>query len=150
MKWVVYYAVTLGLNVACMIAFHENLHLEFHSVIPIFLIGLSIFLSVYYRTNPSRKDFSTNNHTDLTEEEWGVMAAYSGASGVIVVPLLLPFVCFFSTWAKLLSILVFFGGFVGGAVFYRLRHRKEYEARFAKEANELEEQKKREELGKWK
>ena len=40
--------------------------------------------------------------------------------------------------------------FAGGMIYYRLRHGKEYRARFDRETKELEEQRKKEELGKWK
>ena len=150
MKWILYYIVTLGLNLVCAIAFHERLNLDFNSAVPIFLIGLSIFQAVYFFQNASKKDFNTNNNSDLTEEEWAQMTSYMIASYLIFIPLMLPFVWFFSSWGKLLSILVFLLAFTGGMIWYRLRHRKEYEARFAKEDKELEEQRKREELGKWK
>ena len=150
MKWVIYYIVTLGLNLVGILVFHENLNLVFNSVIPLFVIGLSIFQIGYFSKHPHKKDFNTNNNSDLTEEEWEKMTSYMISSYHLFIPLMLPFVWFFSSGVKLLSILVFLMAFVGGMLFYRLRHGKEYHARFDKESKELEEQKQREELGKWK
>ena len=150
MKWVIYYIVTLGLNLVGVIVFHENLNLVFNSVIPLFMIGLSIFQIAYFSKHPNKKDFNTHNDSDLTEGEWEKMTSYMIASYLIFIPWMLPFVWFFSAGVKLISILVFLLAFTGGMIWYRLRHRKEYEARFAKENKELEEQRKREELGQWK
>ena len=150
MKWLIYYIVTLGLNLIGIIVFHENLNLVFNSVIPLFMIGLSVFQIGYFSKHPHKKDFNTNNNSDLTEGEWARMTSYMISSYLIFIPLMLPFVWFFSAGVKLLSILVFLLAFAGGMIWYRLRHGKEYHARFAKENRELEEQQKREELGQWK
>ena len=150
MKWVIYYIVTLGLNLVGVMAFHDRLNLVFNSVIPLFMIGLSIFQVGYFSKHPHKKDFNTNNNSDLTEGEWARMTSYMISSYLIFIPLMLPFVWFFSAGVKLLSILVFLLAFTGGMIWYRLRHGKDYQARFAKENKELEEQQKREELGKWK
>ena len=150
MKWLIYYIITLGLNLIGVIVFHEHLNLVFNSVIPLFMIGLSIFQVGYFSRHPHKKDFNTNNDSDLTEGEWERMTSYMIASYLIFIPLMIPFVWFFSAGVKLISILVFLLAFTGGMLWYRLRHRKEYGARFAKENKELEEQRKREELGKWK
>ena len=149
-KWVIYYVVTLGLNLFGALVFRERLNLEYHSLIPLFLIGLSIFQIAYFSRHPTKREYHSNNASDLTDAEWEQMMRYSVRSYLVFIPFLIPFVCFFSHWGKLLSIPVFFAAFVGGAVAYRIRHQKEYQARFAKEDRELEAQKKREELGKWK
>ena len=150
MKWIIYYIVTLGLNLVGVMVFHDRLNLVFNSVIPLFMIGLSIFQVGYFSKHPHKKDFNTNNNSDLTEGEWERMTSYMISSYLIFIPLMLPFVWFFSAGVKLLSILVFLFAFTGGMIWYRLRHGKDYQARFAKENKELEEQQKREELGKWK
>ena len=150
MKWVIYYIVALGLNLVGVMVFHDRLNLVFNSVIPLFMIGLSIFQVGYFSRHPHKKDFNTNNNSDLTEREWARMTSYMISSYLIFIPLMLPFVWFFSTGVKLLSILVFLLAFTGGMIWYRLRHGKEYRARFDQENKELEEQRKREELGKWK
>ena len=150
MKWVIYYIVALGLNLVGVMVFHDRLNLVFNSVIPLFMIGLSIFQVGYFSKHPHKKDFNTNNNSDLTEGEWERMTSYMISSYLIFIPLMIPFVWFFSAGVKLLSILVFLLAFTGGMIWYRLRHGKDYQARFAKENKELEEQQKREELGKWK
>ena len=150
MKWVIYYVVTLGLNLFGALVFHERWNLEYHSLIPLFLIGLSLFQIAYFSRHPTKREFHSNNDSDLTDAEWEQMMQYSIRSYLVFIPFLIPFICFFSHWGKMLSIPVFFAAFVGGAVAYRIRHQKEYKARFAKEDKELEEQRKREELGKWK
>ena len=150
MKWLIYYGITVILNIVCAIVFHEHLNITAGSIVPLALIALSIFQAVYFHNYRSKKDFNTYNDSELTEEEWAQLSVYMSKSYLIGIPWFLPFVLFFSTGIKMLSLLVFFAAFTGGAIYYRIRHSKDLQSRFAKEADELEEQKKRESLGKWK
>ena len=70
---------------------------------------------------------------------------------VVTLPLYIPLICFFSSWVKTIgSLALFVLGFMGGALVFKIKYKSELSARIVKEDRELEEQKSREELGKWK
>ena len=120
------------------------------SVLPLFLLLLSVFQSVYFNNNRGKKDFSSNNTSELTEKEWERMSVYMSRSYLVAVPLFIQFIIFFDSPAKVLSVLVFFAAFCGGGIYFRVKHKDERVSRFDKETKELEEQRRNEELGKWK
>ena len=114
-------------------------------------MGLSIFQSFYFNNHRTKKDFNINNDSLLTEEEWGEMALCMRNTYLLCVPLFVPFIIFFPVLVKLIvSFVLFFVGFAGGSVYYRLHHSEQINNRLMKETEELEIQKKNEELGKWK
>ena len=67
-----------------------------------------------------------------------------------LLPLFLPFLFFFSPGVKCLSVLIMVGAYVGIFVYLTREANKMINAENAKLQKELEEQKKREELGRWK
>ena len=64
-------------------------------------------------------------------------------------PFCLPFSLFFAPWVKVLSLLLYGGALLGGALLFRLRHGSEVKRRLAWEKEELRRQKAREEQGKY-
>lgn len=151
MGHIFYYAVTVLFNIIALIFFRAHINLTAASAVPLFLLGLTIFQSAYFYKNRSKHDFNTCNTTDLNDGEWENLSLYMSRSYRICIPLFLPMVFFFSTLVKtLLSVLVFMIAFTGGAVFFRLCHSKSFQARMKQESHELEEQKKKESLGKFK
>ena len=71
-------------------------------------------------------------------------------SYLIVIPLFVPFVLFFSTLIKTSSLILYFIGFCGGMIYYRIRNYRAIKKSLNDEETELKKQIKREELGKWK
>ena len=141
------------INGVMLILFKSSINIESASASPVFLLFLSAFMSAYYYTNRKKADFSTNYYSNIgfTEEEWERVSIYTARVNAAALPLYIPFVFFFPLRIKILvSVLIFMISMIGGAVFYRLKFRKELNSRFEKERKELEDQKKLEELGKWK
>ena len=66
------------------------------------------------------------------------------------VPWMIPFIVFFSSPIKLLSIVVYLFGLIGGFVLYRIKNNKKIERRIEAEEKERKAQEKMEQLGKWK
>ena len=66
------------------------------------------------------------------------------------IPWIIPFVIFFPSVVKVLSIFVYVIGLGGGAVLYKLKNKDKITSRMQAEENERREQEKKEELGKWK
>lgn len=152
MKWFLYYAVIMSVNIISVFLFGSSINIDESSVSPVLLLLLSAFLSVYYYTNRKKEDFSTNYYgIEFTEEEWERVSLYTRQINAAVLPLYIPFIFFFPLLIKLIvPVLIFIISIAGGTVFYRIKFRKELHSRFENEKRELEEQKKLEESGRWK
>lgn len=145
-----YYIITIIANIIVSVVFYDRTNFSVVSVSPILLMILSISQAAYFNNHRRKKDFNINNDSPLTEEEWAQAAIYIRNSYMIAVPLFIPFILFFSMWIKLLSLLLYFAGVVGGMLYYRIRNKDTVKERYAKEDSDLKEQMKKEELGKWK
>lgn len=151
MGYMVYYIVTLALNGLLLFFLRAYINITSTSLVPLFLIGLSVFQATYFYKNRSKQDFNAYNSSDLTDDEWEKLSLSMSGSYLILIPWFFPMVFFFSTLIKtLLSVLVFLIAFTGGAIFFRMCHKKSFQKRMKLESDELEEQKKRESLGKFK
>ena len=147
MIWIIYYVVSV-ISVTILAVYNvTQLCINSASIIPIFLIGLSVFQALYFYNNRSKSDFSSGNNSPLSETEWEILSVYMSFSYVFFIPLLLPFVIFFQTPIKALSLIIYGLAFVGGNICFRIKHGKEIKARLEHEKQELDEQKKKEELG---
>ena len=62
---------------------------------------------------------------------------------------MIPFVLFFTAIVKVLSILVYIIGLVGGLILYRIKNKGKIVNRIDAEEKERQEQEKKEQLGKW-
>lgn len=152
MKWFLYYTVSLIINCIIIFIFKGNINIDTGSASPVFLVILSAFMAVYYYTNRSKEDFSTNYYgVEFTEDEWESISLYTCRCNALAIPLYVPFIFFFPSLIKvILSVLIFIVSIVGGIVFYRIKFRKELHFRFENEKRELEIQKRLEESGRWK
>ena len=151
MGYVVYYAVSIVFHIVALYLLRAHINLTATSAIPLFLLGLSAFQAVYFCKNRSKQDFNANSTTDLSDREWETLSVYTSRSYRICIPFFLPPIFFFSTLFKtLLSTFLFLIAFTGGAIFFRLHHGSSFQARMKQEMDELEEQMKRESLGKYK
>ncbi len=121
------------------------------SVLPLFLLGWSAFQAAYFHKHRAKSDFNINNDADLTEEEWNILSVYMRNSYIISAVLYVPFIFLFITLIKVIaSIVIFAVAFTGAPIYFRIKHGKEYQSRYKREAEELKKQKKKEELGRWK
>ena len=114
----------------------------------ILLLAAAVFSAYLNEHRDEGVQFNTGFiRSDLTDDEWRELDACESKVFRLSLPLYLPFIFFFPSWVKLFSLLVFFGSFAGGAVYFRIRFGKDVKARRLREAEELEAQKKRESSG---
>ena len=149
MRWIIYYTVVFVLNVTSLVMFHRYINIIEISVVPILLMLLAIFLAFYYHRN---KECETTYSVGagITNAEWDQVTSYTMYCYLISIPLFFPFIWFFSSWIKWLSVLIFLIAFAGGSIVFRIKHGKELRARYDKENLEFQKQKKKEEMGLWK
>ena len=145
-----YYVILLAVNILAIVIFNGKINITAISIVPLVLMGLSIFQATYLHNHRSKKDFNTNNNSPLTEAEWEAMALCMRNAYLLSIPLYIPLIFFVLLWIKMLSLLLYLVGFSGGTIYYRIKHEDKLNARFAKEKEEFDVQKAKEELGKWK
>ncbi len=155
MKKAIYYSVTAALNIAAILIFFDLINLDYLSLLPLVLIGVSLWQALLFRNTRStpegRNNYATGNTARLTDEETDIFNDYSAAAAMMSIPLYVPFIFFFPSGIKLLSLAVFFVAIIGGGVCFRLSpHGKKLRARLDNERTELKEQQAREEMGKMK
>lgn len=149
MKWYIYYISMMILNFSGLILFHESIHVAYLSLMPLCLLGNSIFQAYYY-ANHKAQDFKTtySEKSNITDQEWEQLTRDMINSHLIAIPLYVPFLFFFS-WGKILSFILFVTAFLGGSIRFRIRHGKEMQERYQQEKRALDEQQKKEEMGRW-
>ena len=138
------------LLVALLVAvFHGDWCLTAGSLLPLFFVLLSLALAVSFRKATPREE-QTAYGSDLTPEEQGLLGRYSSFGLGLLAPWQGIFLFFFPTAVKMLSVLLFLAGVIAGPCLFRVRHGKELKSRLLRERSELEEQRRKEESGKWK
>ena len=149
MKWNIYYTAMVILNFLSLILFRKSIHVEYLSLIPLCLLGNSIFQAYYHAHRKTEEPNTTYSaKSNITEREWEQVVRYTVDSHLITIPLYLPFIFFFS-WGKILSFVLFVVSFLGGDIMFRLRYGREWKRRCDWEKNELCEQEQKEEVGRW-
>ena len=119
------------------------------SLLPLFFVLLSLALAVSFRKATPREE-QTAYGSDLTPEEQGLLGKYTSFGLGLLAPWQGIFLFFFPTAVKMLSVLLFLAGVIAGPCLFRVRHGKELKSRFLRDRSELEEQRRKEESGKWK
>ncbi len=150
MKKNLYYCIMIIANIVLAVIFYRNINITILSFVPIFLIALIVFQVKYFKNEKVENDFRTTYGSNLTEDEETSMFEYISKALIAIIPWMIPFVIFFSSLIKALSIFVYVFGFISGALMYRLRNRDKVLSRIKFEEKEREEQEKKEQLGKWK
>lgn len=152
-KFKICYLIILIVEILLAFIFHEfNSFSSVFSFVPGFCVFLSVFLAIYYyREKPSdRGDREvTSFSSSLTHNEQHDLSMCLSAANAVAILFHLPIVFFVPSLFKLISVLLVFLTFVGGAVYFRIKHGKSVKSRLAKEDADLEEQKKKEELGRF-
>lgn len=146
---IIYYSTAIMLNIISIFLLHHRIQITATSMIPALLSLLSVFLAFYYAHN-RENDTTYSTKINISNVEWRKFTSYISCSHLIAIPLYLPFIWFFSSWVKLLSILLFLLAFIGSNAVFRIKHGKECQSRNDREKNELQKQKRKEELGQWK
>lgn len=146
----IYYCITIVLNVIAIIAFHKNINITGLSIVPIFLIALMIFQALMFKHEKVENGFRTKYGSNLTADEENAMQSVGSKFLYATIPWMIPFIVFFSSPIKLFSVLVYIIGFIGGSVLYVLKNKNKITDRMSAEEKERQEQEKKEQLGKWK
>lgn len=133
--------------VLAVAAFRERWVLTAWSAVPLFLALLSVFLVCHFRSEAEQLE-RTAYGSDLTEREQCVLWRYMSFAFAVLTPWQGIFVFFFE-WGKLCTIVLFLVSFLTAPILFRLRFGKQIRARRERERIELEEQRKKEEQGKW-
>lgn len=150
MKLVIYYGAVILANIVSAIVFHEHLNITLWSAFPAALMLVMIFQVSYFKHDTSEKGFSTAYGSGYTHEEEKNVTRYITNALLYFMPLLVPFILFFTSYAKLISILLYATALIVGSLVYRIKHKDDLNERVNQEKKALEEQKRKEELGDWK
>ncbi len=150
MKLCIYYGISLVSQIAATVIFHGWLNVTYFSLVPMILVVLMGFQAHFFLAEKQEAGFHTNYGSDMTVHEKSKNGDYVGYSLLVCLPWEFPFVLFFPSGWKLVSLAVYALGLISGGVIFRMRHRQEMEDRLDEENRELEAQKERESLGRWK
>jgi len=146
---IIYYCITIIVNIVAAIVFHKSINVTGLSVMPLFLIVLMIFQALLFKNEKVENGFRTAYGSNLTADEENKMLDSGSSFLFATIPWMIPFVLFFSSIVKVLSILVYIIGLVGGLILYRVKNKGKIVNRMDVEEKELQEQEKKEQLGKW-
>lgn len=146
---IIYYCITIIANIVAAIVFHKSINITALSAMPLFLIALMIFQAHIFKNEKVENGFRTAYGSNLTADEENKMLDSDSSFLFATIPWMIPFVLFFPSIVKVLSILVYIIGLVGGLILYRVKNKGEIVYRMDVEEKELQEQEKKEQLGKW-
>ena len=91
--------------------------------------------------------YSTGNTVRLTDDELEKQYKYTRYSFYGLIPFVFPFIFFFSSYAKLCSIIPYILAYIVGNVIFKFKYGKTIKARLELEKEELRKQLQNEELG---
>ena len=147
---IIYYCITILANIAAIFIFHKNINISALSIIPLFLIALMIFQAYFFKKEKVENGFRTTYRSNLTDNEENNMLNSASTFLLATIPWITPFIFFFPSFVKILSVLVYIVGLIGGLILYRIKNKGKIVDRIDVEEKERQEQQMKEELGKWK
>lgn len=147
---IIYYCITIIANIVAAIVFYKNINVTVLSVMPLLLIALMIFQALLFKNEKVENGFRTAYGSNLTADEENKMLDSGSSFLLATIPWMIPFILFFPSIVKVLSILVYFLGLVGGLILYRIKNKGKIVNRIDAEEKERQEQEKKEQLGRWK
>lgn len=147
---IVYYSITILANIIAIFIFHKNINISALSIIPLILIALMIFQAYFFKKEKVENGFRTTYGSNLTNDEENNMLNSSSTFLLATIPWIIPFIFFFPSFVKILSVLIYIVGLIGGLILYRIKNKGKIVDRIDVEEKERQEQEKKEELGKWK
>lgn len=147
---IVYHCFGIIANIAAIIVFHRYINITALSSIPLFLITLSVFQALIFKNEKTENGFRTAYGSNLTAEEENKMLDRGSSFILCTTPLIMPFVFFFPSFVKALSVLVYLVGLIGGLLLHKVKNKEKIMNRMNAEEIERQEQEKKEQLGKWK
>ena len=146
---VIYYCISILANVAAIPIFYKYINISALSIVPLFLIALMIFQALLFKNEKVENGFRTAYGSNLTADEENKLLCSGSSFLFATIPWMIPFVLFFPAIVKVLSILVYIIGLVGGLILYRIKNKGKIVNRINAEEKERQEQEKKEQLGKW-
>jgi hypothetical protein len=147
---IVYYSITILANIIAVFIFHKNINISALSIIPLILIALMIFQAYFFKKDKVENGFRTTYRSNLTDNEENNMLNSASTFLLATIPWIIPFIFFFPSFVKILSVLIYIVGLIGGFVIYRIKNKEKITNRMNTEEIERQEQEKKEQLGKWK
>lgn len=147
---IVYYSITILANIIAIFIFYKNINISALSIIPLILIALMIFQAYFFKKEKVENGFRTTYRSNLTDNEENNMLNSASTFLLATIPWITPFIFFFPSFVKILSVLVYIVGLIGGLILYRIKNKGKIVDRIDVEEKERQEQEKREQLGKWK
>ena len=147
---IIYYCITILANIAAIFIFHKNINISALSIIPLILIALMIFQAYFFKKEKVENVFRTTYRSNLTDNEENNMLNSASTFLLATIPWITPFIFFFPSFVKILSVLVYIVGLIGGLILYRIKNKGKIVDRIDVEEKERQEQQMKEELGKWK
>ena len=147
---VIYYCITILANIAALFIFHKYINISVLSVIPVSLIAIMIFQINFFKTGKKENGFGTTYGSNFSDNEENQLFSFASASLTCAIPWMIPFILFFLSPVKLLSVLIYVLGLAGGPILYKFKNRGKITNRISAEEQERREQEKKEQLGKWK
>ena len=147
---IIYYSITILANIIAIFIFHKNINISALSIIPLILIALMIFQAYFFKKEKVENGFRTTYRSNLTDNEENNMLNSASTFLLATIPWITPFIFFFPSFVKILSVLVYIVGLIGGLILYRIKNKGKIVDRIDVEEKERQEQEKREQLGKWK
>ena len=146
----IYYCIMIFANVTAAFLFYKNINISSLSIVPISLIAIMIFQSSFFRSEKVENGSRTTYGSNFTDDEENQLLRSSSNFLLATIPLMVPFILFFPSIVKLLSVLLYVIGLTGGVILYKFKHKGEIVNRISIEEQELQAQEKKEQLGKWK
>ena len=147
---IIYYCITIIANIVAAIVFHKSINITVLSAMPLFLIALMIFQAHIFKNEKVENGFRTAYGSNLTADEKNKMLGSGSSFLFATIPWMIPFILFFPSIVKALSILVYIIGLIGGFLMYRIKSKGKIINRINAEEIERQEQEKKEQLGQWK
>ena len=147
---IIYYCITILANITAIFVFYKHINISALSIIPLILIALMIFQAYFFKQEKVENGFRTTYRSILTDNEENNMLNSASTFLLATIPWMIPFIFFFPSFVKILSVLVYIVGLIGGLILYRIKNKGKIVDRIDVEEKERQEQQMKEELGKWK
>ena len=119
------------------------------SALPLFLMVLMYVQGRMLRGNSIHREEQTAYGGQLEPAEEQQLFSWQSTGLYVFAPWMLPFVFFFSSGVKLCAVGLYFLGWLGGILLFRLRYGKEIASRIQRQKEELRKQKQMEKDGKY-
>ena len=137
-----YYGVTITANIATIFVFYKHINISVLSILPLFLIVLMFFQALFFKKEKAENGFRTAYGSNLTADQENEMVSSGSTFLFATIPWMIPFVLFFPSLVKLLSVLVYIFGLIGGLLLYRVKNKGKPVTRMNIEKTEYREQEK--------